>query len=557
MVDKFFGFLYRETTTLNQAALLLGLFAFLSHVLAFIRDRLLAHIFGASTELDIYYAAFRVPDFIFVVAASVVSLSVLIPFIVEKDRAGQESVHTFINNIFSFFSILIVTVSLAAFFLMPFIASFLFGGFSDSEIERVVFISRVMLLSPVILGFSSLLGSINQAYNRFATYALAPILYNTGIVLGILFLGERLGILGVAIGVVLGAVLHVLIQIPPVLKHNLFPRFASLNFGAVREVAKISLPRTLTLSMSSIGLIFLVAMASLMPEGSVSVLSFSFNIQAVLISIIGVSYSLAAFPDLSRRFRESNFDAFLNQMAVTARFIIFWALPLTALFVIIRAQIVRVILGSGLFDWNDTRLTAALLALFTLSSMFQCLGLLFIRGFYSAGFTRIPLIINAVSTAAMLGGTWFLIKFFYISETFNSFITTLFRVEDLSGTEVLMLPLGFSLATILNGVLHWIVFEKKFKGFSAGVLGAFLKNLVAAFFVGLGAYFGLYVLSSVLDTTTLLGIFFQGLFAGLFGLALGTIVLILLKSSELFEVWNVIKNKFWRSKVIAADSEMV
>ena len=309
--------------------------------------------------------------------------------------------------------------------------------------------------------------------------------------------------------------------------------------------------------MSSIGLIFLVAMASLMPEGSVSVLSFSFNIQAVLISIIGVSYSLAAFPDLSRRFRESNFDAFLNQMAVTARFIIFWALPLTALFVIIRAQIVRVILGSGLFDWNDTRLTAALLALFTLSSMFQCLGLLFIRGFYSAGFTRIPLIINAVSTAAMLGGTWFLIKFFYISETFNSFITTLFRVEDLSGTEVLMLPLGFSLATILNGVLHWIVFEKKFKGFSAGVLGAFLKNLVAAFFVGLGAYFGLYVLSSVLDTTTLLGIFFQGLFAGLFGLALGTIVLILLKSSELFEVWNVIKNKFWRSKVIAADSEMV
>lgn len=557
MVEKFFGFLYSETTTLNQAALLLGLFAFLSHVLAFIRDRLLAHIFGASIELDIYYAAFRVPDFILVVAASVVSLSVLIPFIVEKDNAGPEAVRAFINNIFSFFSILIVAVSLAAFFFMPSISAYLFGGFSDSAIEKVVLISRVMLLSPVILGFSSLLGSINQAYNRFATYALAPILYNAGIVVGILFLGERLGILGVAMGVVLGAVLHVLIQIPPVLKSNLFPKLSSVNFGAVREVAKISLPRTLTLSMSSIGLIFLVAMASLMPEGSISVLSFSFNIQAVLISIVGVSYSLAAFPDLSRRFRESNFDAFLNQMAATARFIIFWALPLTALFVVIRAQIVRVILGSGLFDWNDTRLTAALLALFTLSSLFQCLGLLFIRGFYSAGFTRIPLVINAVSTVAMLGGTWFLIKLFHISETFNSFITVLFRVEDLSGTEVLMLPLGFSLAMILNGVLHWIVFEKKFKGFSAGVFGAFLKNLVAAFFVGLGAYFGLYILSGVLDTTTLLGIFLQGLFAGLFGLALGITALILLKSSELLEVLNVIKNKFWRSKVVAADSEMV
>ncbi|MGB3922092.1 MAG: lipid II flippase MurJ [Minisyncoccia bacterium] len=557
MVQKILGFLYGETATLNQAALLLGLFAFLSHVLAFLRDRLLAHIFGASAELDIYYAAFRVPDFIFVVAASVVSLSVLIPFIVEKDSRGTEAVRAFISSIFSFFAILVATASLLAFLFMPAISSFLFGGLTETALEKIVFVSRLMLLSPIILGFSSLLGSINQAYNRFATYALAPILYNAGIVVGILIFGERLGITGVALGVILGALLHVFIQIPPVVKNGLFPRLVSVDFAAIREVTKISLPRTLTLSLSSIGLIFLVSMASLMPEGSVSVLLLSFNIQAVLISIIGVSYSLAAFPDLSRRFMEQNFGAFINQMAATARFIIFWALPLTALFVIVRAQIVRVILGSGLFDWNDTRLTAALLALFTLSSMFQCLGLLFIRGFYSAGFTRIPLVINAISTAVMLGGTWFLVKLFYLSETFSSFITKLFRVEDIPGTEVLMLPLGFSLATILNGVLHWIVFEKKFRGFSAGVSAAFFKNLFAALVVGVAAYFGLNILAPIFDTTTLFGIFFQGLFAGLFALAAGIAVLFAMGSEELVEVGRVIKGKFWRKKVIAADSEMV
>lgn len=557
MAQKILGFLYRETTTLNQAALLLGLFAFLSHVLAFVRDRLLAHIFGASTELDIYYAAFRVPDFIFVVAASVVSLSVLIPFIVEKDGADSEAVRSFINNVFSFFCFLVAGTSVLAFVFMPSISNFLFSGFSDVALEKTIFISRLLLLSPIILGFSSLLGSINQAYNRFATYALAPILYNAGIVVGILFLGERLGVLGVTLGVIFGATLHTLIQVPPVLKNRLFPRFSSVDWLTIGGVARLSLPRTITISMSSIGLIFLVSMASLMPEGSVSVLSLSFNIQAVLISIIGVSYSLAAFPDLSRRFRENNFEAFLNQMASTARFIIFWAMPLTALFVVIRAQIVRVILGSGQFDWNDTRLTAALLALFTLSSMFQCLNLLFIRGFYSAGFTRIPLVINAVSTTFMLLGTWLLVKLFYASEVFSSFVTTILRVEDIPGTEVLMLPLGFSLATILNGLLHWIVFEKKFKGFSSQVLGAFFKNFAAAIVVGTVSYFALNILARLVDTTTLAGIFFQGFLSGLLGLVLGIATLLILRSVELSLILRVIKGKFWRSKVVVADSEMV
>ncbi len=557
MVQKILNFLYRETGTLNQAALLLGLFAFLSHLLAFIRDRLLAHIFGASSELDIYYAAFRVPDFIFVIAASTVSLSVLIPFLVEKDNSGPEALRTFINNIFSFFCLLIITTSAIAFVLMPEISKFLFKGFSDAALKETIFISRLMLLSPIILGFSSLFGSLNQAYNRFTTAALAPILYNAGIVVGVLFLGERFGVRGVALGVILGALMHALIQVPPILKNKLFPKYSAVNFGIVRDVVKLSLPRTLTLSMSSVGLIFLVSMASLMPEGSVSVLSFSFNIQAVLISIIGVSYSLAAFPNLSRSFRENNFSAFLSQMAVAARFIIFWALPLTAILVIVRAQIVRVILGSGQFDWNDTRLTAALLALFALSSMFQCLCLLFIRGFYSAGLTKIPLIINSISTAVMLVGTWFLIKLFDLSAAFSTFITTLFRVEDLAGTEVLMLPLGFSLATIINGVLHWIVFEKKFKGFSTLVIGAFFQNFVAALVVGVVSYFGLNILASMIDTTTLAGIFLQGLFAGALGLLAGIGTLVVLKSGELAEVFRVIKNRFWRNKVIAADSEMI
>ncbi|KKT80594.1 MAG: Integral membrane protein MviN [Parcubacteria group bacterium GW2011_GWF2_44_8b] len=558
MVRKIFGFLYKETDTLNQAALLLGLFAFLSQVLAFLRDRLLAHIFGASTELDIYYAAFRIPDFLFVTVASVVSLSVLIPFIIEKETNGLEALRDFVSSIFSFFSVLIIVVSTVAFFLMPTISSILFKGFSPSALAEVVFISRILLLSPILLGFSNLFGSLTQAYNRFTIYALAPLLYNAGIIVGIIFLATRLGIMGVAVGVVIGASLHVLVQVPFVLKAGLFPRFSpKFNLALIVGVMKVSLPRTLTLSMSSIAMIFLVSLASLMASGSISVLLFSFNLQSVPLSIIGISYSLAAFPTLSRRFRENNLEAFRQQMAVTARFIIFWSLPTTTLFIVLRAQIVRVILGSGLFDWDDTRLTAASLALFVLSSMFQCLVLLFMRGFYSAGFTRKPFFINLVSTTIMVVGTWGLVKIFYLSEGFRYFMSALLKVEDLSSSAVLMLPLGFSIATIINGLIYWAAFEREFRGFSRGVVRTFFDGLGTAVIMGATAYIGLSLFAPLLDTTSLVGIFLQGFGAGLVAILAGIVILFLLKSRELSIIWGVVHGKFWKAKVIATDPEIV
>ncbi|MBI2673766.1 MAG: hypothetical protein HYX23_00600 [Candidatus Zambryskibacteria bacterium] len=558
MVRKILGFLYRETNTINQAALLLGLFAFLSQVLAFLRDRLLAHIFGAGAALDIYYAAFRIPDFIFVTVASVVSLSVLIPFIIEEESRGPEALRNFINSVFSFFSIIIVAISGLAFFLMPAVSKILFKGFSDTALIEVVFISRILLLSPIILGFSNLLGSLVQAYNRFIIYALAPLLYNAGIIIGIIFISTRLGVMGVAIGVIIGASLHVLIQTPFIIKRGLFPRFSfRFNLALIARVVKISMPRTLTLSMSALSMIFLVSLASLMSAGSISVLSLSFNLQSVPLSIIGVSYSLAVFPTLSRRFKENNLEAFKKQMMVTARFIIFWSLPLSALFIVLRAQIVRVVLGSGLFGWDDTRLTAAGLALFAFSSMFQCLLLLFIRGFYSAGFTKTPFFINLVSTLILFAGAWGLIQVFYFSEEFRFFIGALLRVEDLPDTVVLMLPFGFSIATILNGLIHWLAFERLFAGFSRGIVRTVFECLGTSIIMGAVAYVGLNIFAVFLDTTSLLGIFLQGLLAGFLAIGAGMVIFISLKNKEFSEIWDVVHGKFWKTKVIAADPEIV
>ena len=558
MVRKILGFFYRETNTLNQAALLLGLFAFLSQVLAFLRDRLLAHIFGAGLELDIYYAAFRIPDFIFITVASVVSLSVLIPFIIEKDAEGKDKLKEFVNGVFSFFGLLIAVVSVVAYFVMPTVVTLLFKGMTSEALEQVVLLSRLMLLSPIILGFSNLFGSLTQAYNRFTLYALAPLLYNLGIIIGIVVLGERIGISGVAVGVVLGAFLHALIQVPFVVKAGLFPKFTPrFDPALIGKIVKISFPRTITLSMSSITLLFLTSFASLMQEGSISVLTFSINLESVPLSLIGVSYSLAAFPTLSRSFRENNMKAFMEQMALTTRFIVFWSLPITALLIVLRAQVVRVILGTGMFGWEETRLTAAALALFVLSSVFQCLILLFMRGFYSAGFTKKPFFINLFSTIFLFLSAYGLVKLFYASEIFSYFVEILLKVEDISNTAVLMLPLAFTLGSIANGLALWIAFERQFKGFSREVMRTVFEIFGVSVIMGAATYVFLNLFEPLFNTSTLVGLFLQGLLSGGSAIVIGIIILIALGSRELRDVWAVLQGKFWKAKVIATDPEIV
>ena len=558
MVRKILGFLYGESGSLNQAAFLLGSFAFLSQILAFLRDRLLAHIFGAGAQLDIYYAAFRIPDLIFVTAASLVSLSVLVPFIIERETRGREDLKDFLNTIFSFFMILILSISLLAYFIMPSLNSALFRGLNSQALENVTSLSRLLLLSPILLGFSNLLGSVTQAYNRFTLYALAPLLYNTGIIFGIIFLTDQLGIQGVALGVVAGAFLHMAVQAPFVLKERLWPKFSlRLDSAVISRVIRISLPRTLTLSMSAIVLVLLVSFASLLSPGSISVLSFSINLQSVPLSIIGVSYSLAAFPTLSRRFQENNLKAFIEQMQTSSRFIIFWSLPITALLIVERAQIVRVLLGTGLFDWGATRLTAAALALFVVSSVFQSLLLLFMRGFYSAGFTKKPFLINLISTALTAVSAYLLIRLFQWSDNFRSWIALILKVENVEGAAVLMLPLAFSLGTIFNCVLLWFAFEKEFTGFSRGVSRTFFQSLCASLVMGLVAYLGLNFLAPFFDTGTLVGLFLQGLLSGVLATISGIAVLIFFKSTELGEVLDALRDRFWKTEVIATDPEIV
>jgi len=562
MVRRIFNLIHKEINGLHEAAYLLGAFALLSQILALFRDRLLAHFFGAGAVLDTYYAAFRLPDIIFVAIASIVSVYVLIPFLAEKSSISKLKEKEFINTIFSAFFLIIITVSVIALIFTPWLMKLFFPGLVDTaQFADLILLTRVLLLQPIFLGISNLFASITQIHRKFVLYALSPVLYNVGIIIGIVFFYPSFGFMGLGLGVVLGAVLHLAIQIPFIVKNKFLPKITlsivGTRFNDVKKVIFLSLPRTLALSAHQISLLFLISFASLMASGSIAVFNLSFNLQSVPLTIIGVSYSVAAFPTLAKMFSNGQKKDFLEQVLTASKHIIFWSFPAIVLFIILRAQIVRVILGSGEFDWADTRLTAAALALFAVSIAAQGLVLLFVRGYYAAGNTKKPLILNLISAGLVILFAFGLGKLFAGNPTFQYFIESILRVEGIEGTSVLMLPLGYSIALILNAIAFWVMFQKDFKSFSVSLSKTFFQSLSASIIMGFVSYEFLNVFDDLFDIDTFWGIFSQGLFAGIVGIATGVMMLVLLGNKEIGEVWKSLHSKFWRADTVAVEQEEI
>ncbi|MFA5831100.1 MAG: lipid II flippase MurJ [Candidatus Paceibacterota bacterium] len=557
MVRRIFNLFHREFSGLHEAAYLLAVFALLSQVLGLFRDRLLAHTFGASQMLDIYYASFRIPDFLFVSVASFASATAIVPFFIERINRGHEEAKKFLNDIFTLFFSAMAITSLIAFALMPILAPYAVPGFSGANQAEVVFLARVLLLSPFLLGLSNLVGSITQSVNKFFVFALSPVLYNFGIILGIVFLYPMFGLLGIVLGVLLGAFFHLAIQLPVILKENFFPRFsASVDWKSVRKVVLLSLPRTLAMSVNNISVLILITFASLISVGSISIFQFSYNLQSVPLSIIGVSYSVAAFPTMSRLFASGEKKKFAAQITNAAKHIIFWSLPVIFLFIVLRAQIVRVILGSGRFNWNDTRLTAAALAIFTVSLVAQSLILLFTRGYYATGNTKKPLAMNFFCAVLIIVLAFFFVRAFAAQNDFFSFLQSFLKIKGIEGAGVIALPLAYSIGTILNAVMHWVAFEREFaQGMTREISQAFWHSLTASFAMGIAAYEGLNIFALVFDQNKFLGVFLQGFLSGILGIAAGVIVLILLKNPEFETVRVELTRKFWKAKPISSGQQ--
>lgn len=555
--------------SLNAAALLLGAAGLLSRVLGILRDRLLASEFGAGRELDLYYAAFQIPDFMVTLFILGAGSAAILPIFQEYLARDKEGARNLISEITVFFLAGASAACILAFILAPYLINFIVPGFSEGEKESAAALTRIMILSPLFFGLSGIFSSVVQSFHRFFAFAAAPLLYNIGIIAGIIFFVPVLGIKGVAWGVILGALLHLGIMFATVKGLGFVPhplsafkflrkaqptkgeglRWRGISRGVI-NVMRLSFPRVLSLSFSQITFVILVAMGSRLASGSIAVFQLAQNLYFLPIGIFGVSYSVAIFPRLSKFYLARDGTGFFRDFSLGIRAILFWIMPSAVLFLVLRAHIVRVALGAGEFSWEDTRLTAAVLAVFVFSMFAHAFISFLIKGFYALDNTRIPLFINLAASAVSISLAAIFIKILSGPSAFRDAIVFSARISDLPDVGVLGMAIGFSTGVLLNFFLLYFkllrLAEKRFGGSYRFDFSPVIKITVSAGLAGLVAYGMRLSFAQTLPLISFGAVLAQGVIAGVVGFAVYFGALFLMKEEEMYALWGVLRRRLFR-----------
>ncbi len=532
----FYRFLNSQTKTVISSAGILAVFSLLSRFLGLIRDRLLAASFGAGQEMDIYTAAFRVPDLVYNILIAGGIVVAFLPLFSEYFLKDKEEGWKMVNCVLNVFLFLLILCSSILFILAPWLIEFIVPGFDVSSKVLTITLTRLMLLSPIFFGISSIFSGILHYFNRFLAYSLAPVVYNLGIISGILFFApyNNWGIFGVGLGVVLGAFLHLAIQIIPAFNCGFrYKPVLDFKYPAIRKIFTLMIPRTIAIASQQINLIVITAIASTITTGSIAVFYYSNNIQHLPIGIIGVSFATATFPLLSKTWANGQKKEFLQGLSSSFRQILFLIIPASALMYLLRAQIIRIILGTGQFGWWETRLTSACLGVFCLSIFATALIPLVARAFFAFQDTKTPTLISVISVAFNIVLSFAFVWLLQFPNLFYGFIKNALRLQGIEDISVVGLPLAFSIATIFQLTLLLLFLYKKIGDLDIKEISySFLKIILATLIMSGGAYSVLYLTALFLNTRTFLGIFFQAGIAGVIGVLIYITVTLLLKSQE-------------------------
>jgi len=534
-----------QTKTINSAALILAVMSFISGVLGLLRDRLLAGTFGAGNELDIYYAAFRIPDFISIALIMGSISAAIIPIFSSYLVRSKQEAWKFFANLINLFLFFLIIISIILIIFVPKIMSLIVPGFSEEKKEMTIILTRIMFLSPIFLGLSNVISGILRVFKRFFITALAPIMYNLGIIFGILFFVPFFGITGLAWGVVFGAFLHFLIQIPILFKLGFRPKpiFNLFDLGFIKTI-KLTLPRALGLVAGQINLIIITAIGSSLAAGSVAVFNLASNLYNLPIIFIANSFSIAAFPFLALYFANKEKERFIKEFSSIFKQIIFLVVPISVLMFVLRAQIVRIILGIGKFDWTDTCLTAACLGIFSFAILASGLVLLISSTFYASYNTKIPALITLITVGLNIAFCYLFIYLLSFENLFQKFLLDFFDLNGVKNSSIIALPLAITISGIFQLFLLLIFLYKQIGDFKIKeIIYFFFRTLFSSFFLGLTCYLTYQITSSFIDTRFFWAVFFQTFLATLGGISVFVVLSFLLKSCEINKIKFLICKK--------------
>lgn len=437
--------LFKSWSVVGFGGLLLAVSSLLSRFLGVLRDFVFAKIFGVGAEggifaLDAYFAAFRVPDLLYTLLIAGAMSAAFIPIYTRLMKKGDREASLFASRILNGLLIILLFFSILAWIFAPVLVPFIAPGFEGELMKTTVELTRIMLLSPLLLGLSSVFQGIENSHKTFWGIALAPIVYNLSIILAAWFFAPEFGVYALAWGVVIGAALHFLVQIPGGMQSS-FKYHFNFQFSSkeVRDFITLSVPRLFGISVSQIGIFVDTIIASLLALGSISIFNYALNLQSLPYGVVAISLSVAVFSTLSEQANDTK--KFMKTMRKSLHTIIFWALPAVVGLYILRTTIVALILKGGAFDESATLMTSLTLGIFIWAAIGQSIVPLFARAFYSLHETKTPV---------------FIAFFAVLLNVSSSLILT-----QIYGFEVWALAVSAVISASVNAVLLWIFLSRR------------------------------------------------------------------------------------------------
>jgi putative peptidoglycan lipid II flippase len=440
-------------------SIVLGITTLASYGVGLLRDRIFAQTFGASRVLDAYNAAFLIPDLLFNILIASGIAAAFVPILTEllkSEKTSSEGIHLEYNKRAREYVNTIITGAMGTMTLIAGIIIIFAGkisiliapGFQPQDQLLVAQILRYLALSPIIFGISNTLGAMLVVKRRFIYYGLSPVLYNLGIIGGTLLLTPYFGIIGVAIGTIIGASLHLLIRVFDVIRSGFKFKFTfNPTTPEFKKTISLMIPKMFGHPVELATFWSFTVFASMLKPGSVAIMSFARNFQSVPVSLIGITIATTTFPLLAQAVTDHSFEQF-RKILKRSFWLIFSGSMLAAIVIfIIREPLIRIVFGGGAFNQESVARTALTLGIFTLAIPTESLVQLIARAFYATKNTTIPVVLSVIG---------------FIISTLTAFYL-------ISSLDIIALPLAFFIASATELILLLIFISKRLQKISKEV----------------------------------------------------------------------------------------
>lgn len=489
-MNKIWSLFTRKQDSLGSAAVVLMAMVICSGLLGLIRYRLLNDRFTPE-ETGVLIAAFRLPNLMFELLAMGSLTSAFIPIFTKYIALGKtEEAYKMAGVVINITVIVLTVITIPVVIWALPISRLLAPGFSESQIELMASYTRYMMLFQVLpLVIGNYFTGILQSYKLFLFPALAPVVYNLGMILGIVLFAPSFGLYSAVIGVGIGAFLFMIVQLPIII-HVGYRHHSSINIKqpGVIEVSKLIVPRMIGLGASQIDVTIDLMMASLLGSKMVTVFFLAQNLQQIPVRLFGFTISQAALPTLSTASAVKDISQFKKSILSAFHMILFLVFPASALFIVLRIPVVRLVYGASRYDWQATVLTALTLSFFSISIFAQAISQVFTRGFYALYDSKTPVTASIITIAI------------------NSILSIIF-VYVLK-MPVWSLALSTTIASFMNAIILIYILNKKIGGFDRRelIIEPF-KIFICTLISGLMIFIPMKLLDQlVFDTTRVFGL---------------------------------------------------